>query len=73
MQATNFCFPETHSESQGAPLNMSRMMHSPSRHHNGTCKMHDGLGGRGCVCVGVGLSVCVHCGIRLFANRVSSF
>ena len=50
VQAANFCFPETHSESQGAPLKISRMRCSPSHHHNGTSKMHAGLGGRG-VCV----------------------
>ena len=54
VQATNFCFPETHSESQGAPLKMSRMMCSPSHHHICTCKMEAGLGGRVCVCVGGG-------------------
>ena len=75
MQATNFRFPKAHSESQGAPLKMNRMRCSPSPHHNGTCKMHVGLGGRMCVCGGGGggVCVCVHCGIRLFANHVSSF
>ena len=82
VQATNFCFPETHSESKGAILKMSRTMYSPSHHHNGTCNMYAGLGGRVCVCrvggvcvcgEGGGVCVCVHCGIRLFANHVSSF
>ena len=44
VQAANFFLPETHSESQGAPLKMSRMRCSPSPHHNGTSKMHAGLG-----------------------------
>ena len=51
MQAANFCLQETHSESQGAPLKMSRMRCSPSPHHNGTLKMHADLGGTGCVCL----------------------
>ena len=35
VEAANFCFPETHSESQGAPLTMRRIRCSPSPHHNG--------------------------------------
>ena len=58
VEAANICLPETHSESQGTSLKMSRMRCSPSAHHNGTSKMHAGLGGRGCVW-GVCVSVCV--------------
>ena len=68
VQEANFCFQETHTESQGTPLKTRRMRCSSSPHHNGTSKIHAGLGGRGCVC----LCVCVHCGIRLFANHLSS-
>ena len=69
VEVANFCLQETHSESQGAPLKMSRMRCSPSPHHNGTSKMHPGLGIKGGVC----LCVCVHCGIKLFTNHLSSF
>ena len=55
VQESNFCLQETHSESQGAPLKISRMRCSPRTQHNGTSKIHAGLGGRGCVC----LCVCV--------------
>ena len=58
VEAANFCLPETHSESQGAPLKISRMKYSPRTHHNGTSTMHPGLGERGCVW-GVSVSVCV--------------
>ena len=58
VQAANFCLPETHSESQGAPLKIERMRCSPSPNHNGKSKMHAGLGGRRvCVCVCVSVSV----------------
>ena len=51
VEAANFCWPETHSQSQGPSLKMSRMRCSPSPHHNGTSKMHAGLCGKGCVCL----------------------
>ena len=47
VQAANFCFSETHSDTQSAPLKMGRLRCSPSPHHNSTSKMHADLGERG--------------------------